>query len=119
MCAGSFFIEKWRDMGLPDTGRKEVKGMELQELGERIYQMRKEMHMTQEELAEALGIDGKQICKYEKGKMEVKTLTYLKLVQLHAEKTQKKNEGLLTKIGKLSPENRMLVEQMVDRLAEK
>ena len=116
MCAGSFFIEKWRDMGLPDAGRKEVKGMELQELGERIYQMRKEMHMTQEELAEELGINEKQLSRYEQGKNEIKTLMYLKLMKLHAEKTQNKNDRLHQKINKLASEDQMFVEQMVDRL---
>lgn len=43
-------------------------------MGERIYQLRKQQHMTQAELAQRLGIGRSAVLKYEKG--EVQNIPY-------------------------------------------
>ena len=89
--------------------------MELQEFGKELRNMRKEMHMTQEKLAEALGIDVTQVSRYEQGTREMGAMMYAKFLKLHAEKEEKKGDILTRKIRKLSDSDRQMIEQMVDR----
>ena len=54
------------------------------EIGERIRRLRKDRHMTQEELAHMLGLQKSAIAKYEKGRVSnIKKATLLKLSLIH------------------------------------
>ena len=88
-----------------------------EELGKELRKLRREMRMTQEELAEELGIDPVQISKYESGKIEIKGRQLMKLMKLHDERTRAQDDRLLRQIGKLSAGDRMMVEQLIARLA--
>ena len=80
--------------------------MELQEFGEELRKMRKDMGMTQEKLAEKLGIDAYQLSRYEKGHREMGAMLYAKLLKLHDEALKKKEDELLRKIKDLDPGKR-------------
>ncbi len=92
--------------------------MELQEFGAELRQMRKDMHMTQEKLAEALGIDEKQLSKYENGKVEMKALIYSKLLKLHAAMMVKEEDEILSKIRQLNPAQKAAVKQLLVAFSE-
>ena len=91
--------------------------MELQEFGKELRQMRKEMGMTQEKLAEALDTNFRVVSRWEKGEDQMGALAYKKLLKLHAEKTQKKDDDLLRQIRKLSDSDRLMIEQMIRRVS--
>ena len=86
----------------------------LRELGSEIQQMRKEMDMTQEELAEELDTDFRVISRYENGREEMGAVMYRRLVQLHERKTKK--DPLLQQILSLSPKNRAAIETIIASL---
>ena len=53
------------------------------EIGERIRRLRKDRHMTQEELAHMLGLQKSAIAKYEKGRVSnIKKATLLKMAEI-------------------------------------
>lgn len=53
------------------------------ELGERIRRLRKDKHMTQEELARSLGLQKSAIAKYENGRVSnIKKATLLKMAEI-------------------------------------
>ena len=58
----------------------------LPAFGEKIRSIRKSMHMTQLELAEALGTDAKVISRYETGLDQMGGLMYDRLLDLIAQK---------------------------------
>ena len=91
---------------------------ELQEFGEELRKMRKEMGMTQEKLAEKLDIDAYQLSRYEKGHREMGALLYTKLLKLHDEALKKKEENLMIKLMKASPKKREAALQMIEAMLE-
>lgn len=53
------------------------------EIGDRIRRLRKDRHMTQEELAHMLGLQKSAIAKYEKGRVSnIKKATLLKMAEI-------------------------------------
>ena len=92
--------------------------MELQEYGDHIRQLRKDMHMTQEKLAEKLDVTAQELSRYENGHREMGGMLYAKLLKLHNEMVTKKDNELLQKIQKLSPKKRDAVLQMIIALTE-
>ena len=92
--------------------------MELQEYGEHIRQLRKDMHMTQEKLAEKLDITAQELSRYENGHREMGGMLYAKLLKLHDGMVTKKDNELIQKIQKLSPKKRDVVLQMITALTE-
>ena len=92
--------------------------MELQDFGDHVRQMRKDMHMTQEKLAEKLDVTAQEISRYEKGHREMGGMMYAKLLKLHHEIMTKKDNELFEKIQKLSPEKRDTVLRMITALTE-
>ena len=92
--------------------------MELQEYGDHIRQLRKDMHMTQEKLAEKLDVTAQELSRYENGHREMGGMLYAKLLKLHNEMVTKKDNELLQKIQKLSPKKRDAVLQMITALTE-
>jgi len=92
--------------------------VELQEYGDHIRQLRKDMHMTQEKLAEKLDVTAQELSRYENGHREMGGMLYAKLLKLHNEMVTKKDNELLQKIQKLSPKKRDAVLQMIIALTE-
>ena len=92
--------------------------VELQDFGDHVRQMRKDMHMTQEKLAEKLDVTAQEISRYEKGHREMGGMMYAKLLKLHHEIMTKKDNELFEKIQKLSPEKRDAVLRMITALTE-
>ena len=92
--------------------------MELQDFGDHVRQMRKDMHMTQEKLAEKLDVTAQELSRYEKGHREMGGLLYAKLLKLHNEIMTKKDNELFQKIQKLNPEKRNAILQMITALTE-
>ena len=88
-----------------------LKERALYDLGSDLRRMRKEMGMTLETLAEALGTDFRVISRYENGQAEMGALMYRRLVLLHEQKT--KSDHLLQQIQKLSPTNRVAIETII------
>ena len=91
--------------------------MELQEFGKELRQMRKEMGMTQEQLAEELNVTPQEISRYEKGHREMGAMMFAKLQKLHEKVVKKKNEELFEKIRKLKPEQQEAVKYMISAMA--
>ncbi|WP_446425486.1 helix-turn-helix domain-containing protein [Mailhella sp.] len=54
----------------------------FQELGRQIRESRERQHLTREALAEKMGIDPSHVWKLEKGKVNMKLTTFLKLYTL-------------------------------------
>ncbi len=92
--------------------------MELQEFGAELRQMRREMHMTQEKLAEKLNVTPQEISRYENGHREMGAMMYAKLLKLHDEVIQKNDNELLAQIQKLSPMKRDAVLQLIAAMKE-
>ena len=88
-----------------------LKERALFDLGSDVRRMRKEMGMTLETLAEALGTDFRVISRYENGQAEMGALMYRRLVLLHEQKTN--SDHLLQQIQKLSPTNRAAIETII------
>ena len=86
---------------------------ELRELGKELRGMRKEMHMTQEKLAEALGVDPRVISRYENGNAEMGSLQYRKVLRLYESWKSTQTDRLLQQIRKLSPEQRGMIEGII------
>ena len=91
--------------------------MELQEFGTHLRKLRKDMHMTQAELAEELGIEEKELSKYENGVHEMKGMAYARLLELHAERIMKEADELALKIRKLSPANQAVIQKMIEAMS--
>lgn len=86
---------------------------ELREFGKELRGMRKEMHMTQEKMAEALGVDPRMISRYETGNAEMGSLQYRKVLRLYESRKSSRTDSLLQQIRKLSPEQRGLIEGLI------
>ena len=86
---------------------------ELREFGKELRGMRKEMHMTQEKMAEALGVDPRMISRYENGNAEMGSLQYRKVLRLYESWKKSRTDSLLQQIRKLSPEQRGLIEGLI------
>lgn len=56
--------------------------MNRDKLGEKIYKLRKDRQLTQEELGELLGINGKSVSKWERGITNPSIETILKICTL-------------------------------------
>ena len=92
--------------------------MELQEFGIELQKMRKEMGMTQAKLAEALDADPTEISRFEKGHREMGAVLYAKLLKLHDEKMQKKEDHLMRMFLKLSQKKQDAVIQLMTAMME-
>ena len=91
--------------------------MELQEFGAHLRKLRKDMHMTQAELADELGIQEKEVSRNENGVHEMKGMAYARLLELHAERIMKEADELALKIRKLSPANQAVIQKMIEAMS--
>ena len=83
---------------------------ELQAFGEELREMRQEMHMSQEKLAEALDVDLRMISRYENGNAEMGSLMYRKMLQIYQSWKYTQIDNLLQQIMKLTPEKKGAIE---------
>lgn len=100
----------------------------LKEMGLRIYQRRKFLHYTQEQLAETLGVSTQMISNLELGKKAIRPENLIKLcaaLNLSADYILTGRDGGITapslweKLLALTPEELRLVEELVDYMARK
>ena len=105
----------WRACDEREPGKevKQVLKEELREFGKELRGMRKEMHMTQEKMAETLGVDPRMISRYETGNAEMGALQYRKVLGLYKSWKNSRAESLLQQIRKLSSEQRGLIEGII------
>ena len=87
----------------------------LRNLGEDIRNMRKEMGMTLEKLAEALDTDFRILSRYENSQAEMGAVMYRNLIQLYEQRTARAD--LLQQIKKLSPQNQQALKTIISSLA--
>ena len=97
----------------------------LREIGVRINARRKELHFTQERLAEAMDVSVQMISNLELGKKAIRPENLVKLCAvlsvsadyiLRGINTQIELTDFIKKFEKLSFENRMLIESLVRAL---
>ena len=92
--------------------------MELQEFGAHLRTLRKDMHMTQAELADELGIQEKEVSRNENGVHEMKGMAYARLLELHAERIMKEEDNMIRKFRKLSPAKQEAIMQMNEAMSD-
>ena len=91
------------------TAKRDEKRDGKRAFGQRLYEMRKAHHLTQEQLAEKLDIDSRMLSRYENGDTEMGALLYEKLLAvLHEEETD-----LPALWNKLNDENRRRAEELL------
>lgn len=80
---------------------------QLFRFGNKLAAMRKSRHLTQMQLAELLGIDNRQVSRYENGAAEMGALLYDQMLDaLSDEKRDQQTNDLLEQWNNLTPENR-------------
>ena len=80
---------------------------QLFRFGNKLAAMRKSRHLTQMQLAELLGIDNRQVSRYENGAAEMGALLYDQMLDaLSDEKRDQQTNDLLEQWNTLTPENR-------------
>ena len=87
-------------------------------LGRRIREIRKELHLTQEKLAERLNIEWKQLSRYETGEAEPGALVFADLLRLYTAEVEKERKALEQQIRGLETADRELVAGLVRRLSD-
>lgn len=90
----------------------------LYALGNKICALRKAKHMTQEQLAEEVGIDPRRISCYENGREEMGVLTYDRILEALATKQDPQTDKLLLLWGPLTPENKAFLLEMAKKLGQ-
>ena len=78
----------------------------LRQFGQKLYFMRKGRRMTQIQLADELGVDYRQISRYETGEAEMGAMLYDKILDVRGQKPQGEAADLLQVFGNLTPENK-------------
>lgn len=99
----------------------------LIQIGKRVSSRRKELNMTQEYLAEIIGLSLQSVSCIELGKKGIRPENLIKLCQaldvtgdyiLFGKRSEKQSDSLVDKVLKLNNEDYALVEAIVNRLAE-
>ena len=99
----------------------------LKEIGRRIYLRRKELELTQEQLAEQMEVSIQMISNLELGKKAIRPENIVKVCRvldisadyiLTGERGEWELSSLVQKIAKLSAEDQKLLEKLIDRIAE-
>ena len=99
----------------------------LKEIGRRIYLRRKELELTQEQLAEQMEVSIQMISNLELGKKAIRPENIVKVCKvlnisadyiLTGERGEWELNSLVQKIAKLSAEDQKLLEKLIDRIAE-
>jgi transcriptional regulator with XRE-family HTH domain len=94
-------------------------------MGNRIVKRRKELLMTQEQLAEAIGVSTQSVSCIENGKKAIRAENLSKLCDvldvsvdyiLKGKKSAKQLEGIFKKFETMNEEDYQIVENIVDRL---
>ena len=100
----------------------------LIDMGTRISTRRKDLRMTQEQLAEAMNLSLQSISCIELGKKAIRPENLLKLCQcldvsadyiLKGERTPKQLEGIFLKLATMSDDDYKMVEILIDHLKQR
>lgn len=100
----------------------------LRQMGERIFQKRKAMKLTQEQLAEQVGVSTQMISNLECGKKAIRPENLIKICHalgisadyvLTGNKTNTAIDEIVNKISTLSPEELQMVSTMIDYMQNK
>ncbi len=100
----------------------------LREMGERIFQKRRAMKLTQEQLAEQIGVSTQMISNLECGKKAIRPENLIKICQalsisadyvLTGSKTDSALDQIIHKISALTPEELQMVSTMIDYMQNK
>lgn len=100
----------------------------LKEMGERIFNQRKSLKMTQEELAEKLGVSTQMISNLENGKKAIRPENLVKLCEvlnisadyvLTGNHTAKAVNGISDKLLNLTDDELRLINNMLDYINSK
>lgn len=100
----------------------------LIDMGNRISKRRKELNMTQEQLAEAVGVSIQSVSCFENGKKAIRPENLSNLCDvldvstdyiLRGKKSSKELEGIFKKFESMSEDDYQMVENIVDRLNRK
>lgn len=90
----------------------------LKDLGADIRMMRKELGLTQEQLAEELDINATQLSRYENGTTEMGANAYRRLRDLYEEKRDQGRNEILQLWEKLNKENQHRIEDLMLMMAK-
>lgn len=99
----------------------------LVNMGLRISKRRKEMHLTQEQLAEKMGVSLQTVSCIELGKKAVRPenlanmCTYLGVTTdyiLYGKRSEQQMEDTVTKLSELSPEAYDTIQNLIDLLSK-
>ena len=90
----------------------------LYALGTNICALRKAKRMTQEQLAEIVGLDPRRISCYENGREEMGVLTYDKIIEALGPKKDAQTDKLLLLWDALTPENKAFLLEMANKLGQ-
>lgn len=100
----------------------------LKSMGERIYTQRKALKMTQEELAERIGVSTQMISNLETGKKAIRPENLLKICEalnisadyvLTGNGTNRVVDSITEKLAGLSEEELRMVREMIDYMKSK
>ena len=97
----------------------------LRQMGRRIYHRRRELRLTQEQVAERMDVSLQMISNLELGKKAIRPENLLKLSEvlnvsadyiLSGRCSELENAELADKFGRLSPEHRQIIGALIDSL---
>ena len=97
----------------------------LTDMGNRIAQRRKELHLTQEELSEMIGVSSQTISCIELGKKAARPENLARICTqldvsadyiLYGKRSEKQMDDLMLKMAQLSQEDYRSLQLLVDRL---
>lgn len=100
----------------------------LKEMGERIYHRRKAIKLTQEELAEKMGVSTQMISNLELGKKAIRPENLIRLCEvlnvstdyiLTGASSSSSIENLLNKIASLTPRELDLINELIEYMNSK
>lgn len=100
----------------------------LTDMGNRIAQRRKELHLTQEELSERIGLSSQTISCIELGKKAVRPENLARICTqldvsadyiLYGRRNEKQMDDLIEKLALLTKEDYNSLQRLVDRLCNK
>ena len=100
----------------------------LKQMGERIFTARKAQNLTQEQLAEKVGVSTQMISNLELGKKAIRPENLVKICAalhistdyaLNGKEFLSSSDTLSERIANLSPEERRMIEDMVNYMGKK
>ena len=95
---------------------KDEKKENLIAFGQHLYEMRKQKHLSQMQLADILDVDRRQISRYETGEAEMGAMLYAKMLDALMPKTDDQLSEILQLWDLLSAENKALLLNLAKKM---